>query len=282
MSRRHVVQLNASSLPIVMEGVGEEWIDSPGYRWNNVRRRISDVALCQITLHGEGRIKIGQDSPIRLTRGMAFLTPLPANHSYYFEKGSPTWHFVWAMWRGGVVNSLLRSQNRTSVRVLSIDPDGTEVRALRSYRRSHAQGSDPSFMDSVLSYELLLSLCTEKQQADAAPARDSRFMRQLDALYREQPSRPIGKQGIASELKVSRFQLYRAAKRELGVSPKEWIARQKIQEACRLLRDRSLSVEAVARKVGVDEPNYFSRFFRERTGHAPRDWRRLFAGPAGR
>ena len=110
------------------------------------------------------------------------------------------------------------------------------------------------------------------------PAQASRTVAQVEKLLRREPGSTVGKAGLAGRLKLSRFQLYRALKQELGQSPHEWTAQRRIERACLLLKTTRLSIAEIAVESGVPDANYFARFFRLRTGFSPRDWRRLFGG----
>jgi len=59
----------------------------------------------------------------------------------------------------------------------------------------------------------------------------------------------------------------------LGVTPLQYLTRLRLGRAAELLRENRLTVRAVARKVGYDDPYHFSRAFRQQFGHSPRDHR---------
>lgn len=63
-------------------------------------------------------------------------------------------------------------------------------------------------------------------------------------------------------------------RRHLGCAPMAWLQEQRLDLACRLLRNDYLSVGDVAIACGYQDANYFARLFRKRHGCSPRDWRR--------
>lgn len=71
---------------------------------------------------------------------------------------------------------------------------------------------------------------------------------------------------IAEELAVTRSNLYGIVKKFSGLSPKEWITNRLMLEAQRKLHYSSLSVKELAYELGFDDPDYFSRLFKKRTG----------------
>lgn len=64
-------------------------------------------------------------------------------------------------------------------------------------------------------------------------------------------------------------QLRTAVRRGAGCSPKDYLLRIRLDRAKELLATTDLPVAAVARRVGYDDPAYFSRLFTRRVGVAP-------------
>ena len=62
-------------------------------------------------------------------------------------------------------------------------------------------------------------------------------------------------------------------RRHLGCAPMAWLQKQRLELACRLLRNASLSVAEVATACGYQDANYFTRLFRQCHGCSPRVWR---------
>ncbi|MBL8025864.1 MAG: AraC family transcriptional regulator [Fibrobacteres bacterium] len=48
----------------------------------------------------------------------------------------------------------------------------------------------------------------------------------------------------------------------------------KIEVAKRLLMSQRISIEEIGIKVGVDDPYYFSKLFKKRTGLTPKNFRK--------
>jgi AraC-like DNA-binding protein/mannose-6-phosphate isomerase-like protein (cupin superfamily) len=80
--------------------------------------------------------------------------------------------------------------------------------------------------------------------------------------------------GLARAAGLSASHLTALFRRHLGRPPLAWLQQQRLELACRLLRNDYLSVVEVAEACGYLDANYFTRLFRQRHGCAPRDWRR--------
>jgi two-component system response regulator YesN len=67
----------------------------------------------------------------------------------------------------------------------------------------------------------------------------------------------------------------RAFKQATGLTCTDYIGLERIRVAKRLLTRRDLLVKEVAYRVGFENPNYFSRRFKEMEGRTPTSYRRL-------
>jgi AraC-like DNA-binding protein len=72
---------------------------------------------------------------------------------------------------------------------------------------------------------------------------------------------------------ISPDRLRHVFKERTGLSPKQFAAALRVEEAKRLLRDPSLTVAEVAYSVGCEDAFYFSRLFKKATGLSPQGFR---------
>lgn len=100
--------------------------------------------------------------------------------------------------------------------------------------------------------------------------------RAIDLHYKK--DWPVG--AYVNLLATTPHLLDKATREVFGLSPKELLLERRLLEAKRLLMFTVRSVEDVGREIGFDDPAYFSRFFRKRTGEAPAAWRRRHLQPA--
>ncbi|MEO0471011.1 MAG: response regulator, partial [Bacteroidota bacterium] len=101
---------------------------------------------------------------------------------------------------------------------------------------------------------------------------DQQFMdRMISFVLRNLDDPDISANALAREMGLSKAQLYRKLKALTGQSINIFIRNIRLDEAYQLLRDGFSSVKEIAYIVGFHDPNYFSRLFRQRFGHSPRD-----------
>jgi len=78
---------------------------------------------------------------------------------------------------------------------------------------------------------------------------------------------------LAMQAGVSPSHFSTLFRRETGHSPIDFLIRQKIQHAARLLTTTQEPIVSVSESVGYEDPFYFSRTFRKIMGCSPRDYR---------
>lgn len=72
----------------------------------------------------------------------------------------------------------------------------------------------------------------------------------------------ISRRTLARHFGVTPEHINALFRKELGVTPTQFIHRERILRAYRLLRDQGLSVKESAHQVGFEDPFYFSRIFK--------------------
>ncbi|WP_234263464.1 helix-turn-helix domain-containing protein [Hydrogenophaga sp. NFH-34] len=81
----------------------------------------------------------------------------------------------------------------------------------------------------------------------------------------------------ASRLGLSTQRLNRLVRGERGCTALELVHERLTREACRRLIYVAAPAASLALELGFEDPAYFSRFFRRRTGASPQQWRRAHA-----
>lgn len=71
--------------------------------------------------------------------------------------------------------------------------------------------------------------------------------------------------------------LHRQFRRELQTTPARYITAARLRRARHLLATSTLGIAEVGQAVGIDDPYYFSKLFKQHTGVAPRAYRRRSA-----
>lgn len=78
---------------------------------------------------------------------------------------------------------------------------------------------------------------------------------------------------FASELFLNTSYLSSLFKKEVGMTLTDYVNKNRIEYAQKLLRSTTLSIQDIAVQSGISDIHYFTRLFRRETGMSPRDWR---------
>lgn len=78
---------------------------------------------------------------------------------------------------------------------------------------------------------------------------------------------------VANAIHVSQSYLSRVFLKEIGENFSDYLIRNKIEYAQRLLRETNKKIYEIADEIGYTNPHYFSKLFKERTGVTPLEYR---------
>ncbi|QEE43207.1 helix-turn-helix transcriptional regulator (plasmid) [Rhizobium sp. WL3] len=98
-------------------------------------------------------------------------------------------------------------------------------------------------------------------------------------LMHAQLSEDISLDELAAEARLSPFHFARMFKHSLGVPPRAYLTRLRIEKACELLEDTDLPVTDIAQEVGYSSNQVLARVFLKHQGVSPSDYRRAVRDP---
>ena len=98
-------------------------------------------------------------------------------------------------------------------------------------------------------------------------------------LYAAYTRADLSRAELADAAHLSEAQFGRRFRREVGMSPMQYVARLRVARARELLERSRLNVAEVARASGFSDPFHFSRIFKRTVGVSPRNYRGTLPGP---
>ena len=115
-----------------------------------------------------------------------------------------------------------------------------------------------------------------KKHSEDAPLSqaDQLWLRQLEATVRDQMGAfDFTIERLGFHMAISRRQLSRKVKSMTGMTVHQYIQEIKLNEAKRLLENRSkTTVKAIAYELGMKDVKHFSRLYQQRFGKRPSDF----------
>lgn len=78
---------------------------------------------------------------------------------------------------------------------------------------------------------------------------------------------------IAADLNISASHLSFLFKQKTGYPPMEYVNQLKLQKACQYLMFTAMRIKEITLEIGMNDPFYFSRFFKRQMGMSPQAYR---------
>ncbi len=244
------------------------------YGFTAETRRGFPYCTFQFTLEGAG-VYADDSGTYDVGPGHGFLfTSESSDWSYrYPPGGTAPWTFVYAEFTGG--NTLVLSQELVARHgpIYALSPDSLIIRTLLGF---HNSGWKTIAHGAAANAELCLELILKMAECAGQPQQgDSRgpLIETALSLIENRLDRPLGVEELAAALAISREHFTRIFRRDMGLSPHQYIVQQKIRLACHLLRTTSLPCKEIAECVGDNSPAHFSKQFRQLAGVSPKAFR---------
>lgn len=118
----------------------------------------------------------------------------------------------------------------------------------------------------------VLGLLTEK--APEAGTRLERAVRKAERLLAERLEAPPAMPALARELGVNYASFRREFARRVGMAPRQYVMRLRLERAQRMIGATPFTLEAIAEQLGFSSAFHLSAAFKKRFGAPPAVWRR--------
>lgn len=156
--------------------------------------------------------------------------------------------------------------------------------------RAHLLAAADAALDDPLAAEELLHQLTAAVAQAGVEAGDrigrtvpiAARVREIAHSIEEDPTRPHSLSELAERAAVSPCHLLREFKREIGVTPYQFVLLLRLRRAARLLRGGGRSVLDIALAAGFSDLSEFNRRFRRAMSMTPGEYRRRARDMAGR
>ncbi len=198
--------------------------------------------------------------------GECLFDPEGSAHGHQCAKGLST-EIIVARWSGST--GPLPARGPLAVR----DRDQRLCHQMRWMLELHPS-DDPA--DRRALQALAVTLCHEfVRLLDPAP---QAFVDRIRRYIREHLDEPIRLDDLAREAAMSKYHFARQFKQRTGRTPLQMVHQLRLEAARALLLDEGLTLDAVARRVGLVDASHLSRLFRRVTGQSPGQYRRAALG----
>ncbi|GEC72784.1 sensor histidine kinase [Flavobacterium flevense] len=114
----------------------------------------------------------------------------------------------------------------------------------------------------------------DKIESDSLSLIEKEFLNKINVILENNiDNSSFSVEELASNLNISRVQLYRKVKGVLGIGVGDYINNFRLDKAQILLNTTAMNISEIAYSCGFASPNYFSTAFKTKFGVTPKDYR---------
>ena len=270
---RHTEEINHYDLTLVSYGMGGHL--SAGHIYGPVLERHYLLQYCASgcgVLEADGR-------PIPVSKGQCIVT-FPGQIRLEKADRKHPWELMWIALNGESAVYFLEKLGVTPQNPLITYWGASQIpiSLQEIIETADAMGFQRSFLLGAKMMEFF-DKCLKVKEALGGDstykrARDSYVEQALYYLNVHYTQKDITIEGLAEHLNLNRSYLYEIFKEKTGLSPQEYLSKQRILKSCEYLKLPQASVTSVAHALGY-ELSVFSKAFKQAMGMTPSEYRQL-------
>lgn len=102
------------------------------------------------------------------------------------------------------------------------------------------------------------------------------FFRPVVRYITDNLNQPLRTEELAALVHMQTTYFIRKFKSVFGIPPQKYVGRIRLYKAMGMLASTDLSIEKIAKNVGLEDASYFTRFFKKNCGITPSEYRNAF------
>lgn len=270
---RHTISLprRRDRLHVMPTSTGFEIATGPSYDWDGRKRGNTPFSVLQHTIAGSGRLYYDRRHYV-IGPGETMLVTIPHAHRYWVEAGE-SWSFFWIAMSGQEALRLHRAILASAGPVFHLRPETVEELAricldLTDTALEAGRASGQAYHATMALHDDLMA----RQEIGPDLSRHASVGR-VTAYIKLNLDQTLEIQTLADIAGMSRAHFSRTFTALEGLSPSEFVMRERMQRAARLLVNGQLSVKAISSACGFADPNYFAKVFRRTFAISPSEFR---------
>lgn len=218
---------------------------------------------------GKGTIELA-DKNYDLHEGEIFCIPSKARHKYYADEKEP-WSILWVHFKGE--NTRYFPLTEKQIIRLETPRANDRLQSLFSLLISVLE-KNYTLGNFIYTSQLLSVILSEiyLREKSSDVDRQNQYLTKAIRYMYSRMDVELTLDDIAVYMKLSKSYLNSIFKTYAQRSPIDFYIHLKMQEACKYFKMTDLHIYEVARKLGYQDPYYFSRIFKKVVGISPRDY----------
>lgn len=196
------------------------------------------------------------------------------NRQHSYGPDAEGWSERWALFEGSLVRDFLRlrliSEQNPVVDLRNLD------RVQRLFNAIHAdllEDTNLARASAAASLHRIVVLAAQQASKLKPASLEGPDIAEIIEALRRRATQSLDMAAFAAEYRMSPATLRRKVTAEVGLPPKGFQLRVRMDHAKELLATTEDKIETVAAKIGFEDAFYFSRLFHERENCTPREFR---------
>ena len=220
-------------------------------------------------ISGKGYINTKGYSVI-VNPGDTYLLHCGDNHNYYSDAMNPM-DKVWINFKGDFAKNIINFFKLDNV-VVFRNTDSSEY--IKNMHKICKENIDPTVLQSkTMAYFVELAHFLSMQHYDKLSNLD--YMDDIRSYLDLHILDNISISELASQISLSPNQTIRNFKKRFGITPHQYIIKNKMRLARTLLRSSTKTIEQISAELNFNNPVHFSRIFCEHIGMRPSKYRKV-------
>lgn len=227
------------------------------------RKATDRFVLLECILSGEGRVWLdGKWKPV--AAGDVIFFNKDSDQRYRADQNHP-FSKIYLSFASPYIDAMI-SAYRLETGIYH--PDSTEVfETILALSRSYTDDAEYPFILAEHIQTVILRLARTQFRTGDSPQRLQNKL--LNYVYKK-----ADLDLISEEIGISKSTLIRTFKKESGITPYQFLLREKIRVARSLLKTTRMSVKEIAYLLCFTDEHYFTLYFRQQVGRTPSEYRR--------
>jgi AraC-like DNA-binding protein len=203
------------------------------------------------------------------------MIPAWMKHSYQSDKKQP-WTIFWMHFRGSnanVISDILYKNmlNAGNSVLMSEKHKDLFYTILSNLQKGY--GYDNMMQLTIILHEYLSHFLFPDSKSIQEKEIKENMIDLIVGYLKENIHKPLTLNEIATVANYSPTHFSSKFKKMTGYSPLEYFNHLKLQKACHMLRFTQLRIGEIADAIGISDPYYFSRLFKNHLGVSPKEFR---------
>ena len=247
---------------------------SPNYffKGNNVRENY----VIHYIQKGKGIFSSANHHVVELKAGDVFILPKDVP-CFYQADGQDPWSYFWIGLSGTRITSIFKNSLLNEKNYLrQVQKSNFKDYLFQLYDATHlpASLSNDLLIESLL-YHTFYYLLTEYPNPHSKNTDSAKNDLNLATAYLENnfSDTNCNITVLCHKLNISRSYLYSLFKKEIALSPQQFLIKLRMEKAQQLLQNSDNSIKTIAAEVGYNDEFTFSKAFKKYNGLSPKNYR---------